>query len=89
MNVGIRELRAKLSHYIERAAAGEVLHVTRRGIPVAVLTPLGMNRRIADGEREGWIRRPARGLPQAVSPVKAPPGPTTDEILAADRGRAS
>lgn len=38
--VGVRELRQNLSVYLERVVAGEVLQVTDRGRPVALLTPL-------------------------------------------------
>jgi len=38
--VGVRELRQNLSVYLERVVAGEVLQVTDRGQPVALLTPL-------------------------------------------------
>ena len=39
MDVAIRELKAKLSAYVQRAAAGEHITVTDRGRPVAVLGP--------------------------------------------------
>ncbi|QGG94339.1 type II toxin-antitoxin system Phd/YefM family antitoxin [Actinomarinicola tropica] len=39
MDVAIRELKAKLSAYVQRAAAGERITVTDRGKPVAVLGP--------------------------------------------------
>jgi prevent-host-death family protein len=38
--VGVRELRQNLSVYLRRVATGEVLEVTERGRPVAVLAPL-------------------------------------------------
>lgn len=38
--VGIRELRQHLTVYLRRVKAGEVLEVTDRGRPVALLTPL-------------------------------------------------
>jgi len=39
MEVGVRKFKAKLSSYLARAAAGEVVTVTDRGQPVAVLSP--------------------------------------------------
>ena len=33
MEVGVRELKAKLSFYLKRAAAGELITVTDRGSP--------------------------------------------------------
>jgi prevent-host-death family protein len=38
--VGVRELRQNLSVYLERVLTGEVLQVTDRGRPVALLIPL-------------------------------------------------
>ncbi len=38
--VGVRELRQNLSVYLRRVASGEVLEVTERGRPVAVLSAL-------------------------------------------------
>jgi prevent-host-death family protein len=37
--VGVRELRQNLSFYVRRVASGEVLEVTKRGRPVAILAP--------------------------------------------------
>ena len=39
MNVGIRELKARLSHYVRVAREGERILITDRGRPVAVLSP--------------------------------------------------
>jgi prevent-host-death family protein len=38
--VGIKELKASLSHYVSLAAAGLSITVTDRGVPVAVLSPI-------------------------------------------------
>ena len=40
MEVGIRELKQHLSEYLDRAERGEVVTVTDRGVPKAVLGPL-------------------------------------------------
>ncbi|MCF8557525.1 MAG: type II toxin-antitoxin system prevent-host-death family antitoxin, partial [Candidatus Nanopelagicales bacterium] len=39
MDVGIRELKARLSHYVRVAREGERILITDRGRPVAVLSP--------------------------------------------------
>jgi prevent-host-death family protein len=54
--VGIRELKARLSYYLERAAAGETIVVTDRGRAKAELRPLSADQRIQQGIEEGWIR---------------------------------
>ena len=54
--VGIRELKAKLSHYLDRAAAGETIVVTDRGKAKAEIRALSVDERIQQGIEEGWIR---------------------------------
>lgn len=56
MDVGIRELKAKLSEYLDRAERGELIRVTERGRPKALIAPIpGGRNRIEQGIREGWI----------------------------------
>ena len=51
--VGLREFKDKVSSYIERVEAGEIVTVTKRGKPVARIVPAGvstdMGRLIAEG----------------------------------------
>ena len=54
--MGIRELKAKLSHYLDRAAAGETIVVTDRGRAKAEIRALSVEERIQQGIEEGWIR---------------------------------
>jgi prevent-host-death family protein len=60
MDVGVRELKAKLSEYLGHAAAGETVIVTDRGRPVARLTGLDATTRLSRGIEEGWIEPPRR-----------------------------
>ena len=60
MDVGVRELKAKLSEYLAAAAAGEDVVVTDRGRPVARLGPFGSTSAIDRGIAEGWIEAPRR-----------------------------
>jgi prevent-host-death family protein len=45
IKVGIKELKAKLSEFVERARGGEMVVVTDRGEPVAELIPLSPTKR--------------------------------------------
>lgn len=54
--VGIRELKGKLSHYLDRAAAGETIVVTDRGRAKVEIRSLSVEERIQQGIEEGWIR---------------------------------
>jgi prevent-host-death family protein len=74
MNVGIRELKAHLSEYVDRAARGEVICVTDRGRARAILAPITDDSRVDEGAKEGWIR-PGSGAPPRV--VARHPGCTT------------
>ena len=60
MEVGVRELKAKLSEYVGRAAAGESVIVTDRGTPVARLVAFGEDAALERGIEEGWIEAPGR-----------------------------
>ena len=54
-DVGVRELKQHLSEYLERAERGELIRVTDRGRPKAVLGPLPGRARVDQGVAEGWI----------------------------------
>jgi prevent-host-death family protein len=84
MDVGIRELKQHLSEYLDRAERGEVLRVTHRGRPKAVLGPVPGRARIEDGIREGWITA-STGSPLGPVP-RAKASARVLDVLAADRG---
>ena len=68
MEVGIRELKAKLSEYVARAAGGEPVVVTDRGLPVARLVGLDGGTAVRRGIADGWISAPSRvGLAEVVA----------------------
>jgi prevent-host-death family protein len=67
MDVGVRELKQRLSHFLNRAARGEVIRITERGRPKAVLGPLPGRVQLDEGIAEGWIRP---GSDQPPAPVR-------------------
>lgn len=82
MDVGIRELRADLSRWIERVRGGEEIVVTDRGKAVARIVPIKGERRIDRLIREGVVRpapRPWRAetLPEPVEGA----GPLSDIVV--------
>lgn len=83
-DVGIRELKQHLSEYLDRAARGELVRVTDRGRPKAVLGPLPGRARIEEGVAAGWIvagsEEPLRDVPRWRAR-----GPVLDS-LSEDRG---
>jgi prevent-host-death family protein len=83
-DVGIRELKQRLSEYLDRAEQGEILQVTDRGRPKAVLGPVPGRARIDDGIRAGWIT-PGTGSP--LRPVRrSNASRRVLDVLAEDRG---
>lgn len=82
VEVGIRELRAKLSSYLDRVKAGEDVVVTERGRPVArISAPDGMDtlaRLIAEG-RVTPAKRPK--TPIDLDKLPRPRGSVTEILL--------
>jgi len=84
MDVGVRELKQRLSEFLERAAKGEVIRVTDRGQPKAILGPVPGRARLAIGVEEGWIRAGEETPPAPVQ--RAVPLRSTASVLDEDRG---
>jgi prevent-host-death family protein len=87
MDVGIRELKARLSEHIDRVARGEVLTVTSRGRRVAQIVPVAGRDNLVRGLAEGWITREVDRPPEPVVRQRPLPGTlTTTELISRDRG---
>jgi prevent-host-death family protein len=78
MDVAVRELKAKLSAYLQAAAAGERITVTDRGRPVAVLGPIPGQVDLDAAAAAGWLQpataaglKPVRRRPAVRSVVDA------------------
>jgi len=83
MDVGVRELKAKLSEYLGRAANGEEIVVTDRGTPIVRLLPYEVSSTIQRGIEEGWIEPPKR---TGLTPAQPAKGKLSVlEVLAEDR----
>jgi prevent-host-death family protein len=54
-DIGVRELKQHLSEYLDRAERGELLRVTERGHPKALLGPVPGRTRVEEGISGGWI----------------------------------
>lgn len=85
-HVGIRELKAKLSHYLDRAATGETIVVTDRGRSKATLGPLSLDNRLEQLVRAGKVT-PPREPDRPPLPAKRYKGRmTVQELMDEDRG---
>lgn len=83
-DVGIRELKQRLSEYLDRAERGEILRVTDRGRPKALLGPVPGRARIEEGIRAGWI---TPGTDEPLAPVRrSKSARRVLDVLAEDRG---
>ncbi|GMV40071.1 MAG: hypothetical protein AMXMBFR64_17870 [Myxococcales bacterium] len=71
MDVGVREFKEHLSKYLERASRGEVIRVTDRGRPKAILGPVPSPSRLDQGVREGWVCSGSGEAPHPVQRVQA------------------
>jgi prevent-host-death family protein len=60
MQVGVRELKQRLSEFVELARSGQTVEITDRGVPKALLVPVPVGDSLAAGIEEGWLR-PGRG----------------------------
>ena len=60
MNIGVRELKQNLSEYLDRAAKGELVVVTDRGDPKALIVAIPGGDQMAIGVEEGWITPPSK-----------------------------
>ncbi len=79
--VGIRELKAKLSSYIERARNGEQIVVTDHGHEVAVIQAVSAERQaIMSLIKEGWAQW-SGGKPGGLTGIKVKGKPVSDTIL--------
>ncbi len=71
MDVGVRELKQRLSEYLERVARGEVIRVTDRGQPKAILSPILDQQAIERGVGAGWITPGNGSAPRPVQRAKS------------------
>jgi prevent-host-death family protein len=83
MDVAIRDLKAKLSAYLKRASAGELITVTDRGRPVAVIGPALSDVDLEAAVDAGWVT-PASA--PGLRPVRRHQSRSTvEQVLAEDR----
>ena len=85
--VGIRELKARLSYYIDQVENGATLVVTVRGKPVGRIVPMSLSteERMKAAMDAGVIRWSGRKL-RPIEPVAHTQGPRTlADLVVEDR----
>lgn len=86
VRVGVRDLKAHLSEYLDRAAAGETIVVTERGHAKVQIRALDAEQRIAQGIADGWIAPAAKPGPPPIPAARHPGRITIAEAMSEDRG---
>ena len=71
MEVGIRELKSRLSHYLDAVRKGEIVVITDRGKPIARIEPLASYELPPE-----FQRRTRAGLLVDKGPPRPLPSPT-------------
>lgn len=84
MDVGVKELKARLSEFLARVEGGEDLVVTDRGRPVARLVPFASGSAVDRGIDAGWIDPPRRALSEVTTRSRS--ATSVMDALDEDRG---
>jgi len=87
MTVGIRELKARLSHYMQQVRAGATLVITERGKPVGRIVPVrpSVEARAQELVQAGLVAWNGRKLAPIAPVAHARGRQTVAELLLEDR----
>lgn len=85
MNIGVRELKQNLSEYLDRAANGELVVVTDRGVPKALIVAIPGGDQMSIGVEEGWIT-PASKSGKLNPPLQLTATRKSLDVVNEDRG---
>lgn len=85
MNIGVRELKQNLSEYLDRAANGEMVVVTDRGVPKALIVAIPGGDQMSRGVEEGWITPPSR-TGKLNPPLQLQSKRRSQDVINEDRG---
>ena len=86
MDVAVTELRASLSHWLDRVRDGDEVVVTERGVPVARILGVDATSMIESLTEQGVIARPVRGdRPPATGRYRPRPGRPVSELVSEQR----
>lgn len=81
ISVGVKELKAKLSSYVEKARQGETIVVTDHGNEVALLIPISKERRAVKTLMEAGKAKWAGGKPVGVTGITLQGKPLAETVL--------
>ena len=90
VEVGVRDLRANLSSWLDRVQAGDEVIVTERGKPVARLTAVDAQSRLEELIAQGRVTpasKPRTPIDRSKLPLM-PPGVSLSDIAIEERRKA-
>ena len=87
VTVGIRDLKAQLSKYIQQVKAGETVIITERGKPIGRLVPTepSTEARLKELEQAGMLAWSGRKLQSSAPMAQTRGDKTVAEMLLEDR----
>ncbi len=80
-SIGLKELKAHLSEYVNRCRDGERIVITDRGREVAVLVPLSDSRKTMNKLREAGRVKWNGGKPKGLRGIKVRGKPVSETML--------
>lgn len=85
--VSIRELKARLSHYLRLTREGESIVITDRGVPIGRIVPIGqdLHQRLAAMQEAGLLQWSGQKLPRRKPVGKVRKGGSVAHLLIEDR----
>lgn len=83
MSVGVRELRQRASELLRLVERGEVLQITDRGRPVALLSPLPDGGPLQRMRLAGEVQSACADLEDLPEPLAPPPGEELPSVVLA------
>jgi prevent-host-death family protein len=81
ITVGIKELKAKLSSYLEKVKNGEEVVITDHGSEVAVIMPISAERRAVRALMDAGTAKWSGGKPKGKSGLKIKGKPLAETVL--------
>jgi len=80
-SVGVKELKARLSSYIDKVYKGEQVIITEHGREVAIIIPISKERRAITALVGAGMAHWAGGKPKGLVGIKIKGSPLSETIL--------
>jgi prevent-host-death family protein len=81
LSVGIRELKARLSSYVDRVSRGEKIVITEHGKEVALIIPISNERKAIKSLEKANRAKWSGGKPSGIRGIRIKGKPLSETIL--------